>query len=78
MRLVRLTGPVSLEPFGKGELLAEFADFRRVSGYVLPHRTIYYFRSERVAEEWALAVCPHPRGLDDAAFTAPAELPACE
>ena len=78
MRLVRLSGPVRLEPFGGGELVAEFGDFHRVRGYVLPYRTVYRFRGERVAVERAHAVCPHPRRLDDAAFTTPGRLPACE
>jgi hypothetical protein len=78
MLLVRMSGPVSLEPFGGGELVAEFADFRRVDGYLLPYRTSYEFRGERVAIERALAVCPNPSGLDDATFAAPDALPVCE
>jgi hypothetical protein len=78
MLLVRLSGAVSLAPFGEGELVAEFADFRRVRGYTLPYRTTYWFRGERVADEHALAVCPYRAGVDAAAFAAPRRLPACE
>lgn len=78
MLLLWITGPANLQPLGEGELIARFGDFRRVRGYVLPYRTVYDFRGERLADERALAVCPNPPGLDDEAFAGPGRLPACD
>lgn len=76
-RLVRVSGPLDLDPFGRGEVTAVFTDFRWVGGRLLPHRTDYEFGGRPLATERTIAVCPEALGVSNAAFEAPWTLPDC-
>ena len=76
-RLVWVAGPVVLPPLERGELIATFADFRRVGRFLLPFRTTYTLAGQPLAVERALAVCPGV-ALDARSFRLPSALPSCE
>lgn len=75
--LVSAAGPLRLPPLGEGRVTARFADFRRVGGLLLPHRTTYQLSDLPLAEEWATAVCPNDAAVRAETFRNPAMIPSC-
>jgi hypothetical protein len=74
--LVRLTGPLDLDPLGHGDGTARFDDFRSVGGLVMPFRTTYGFGDTPLIEDRTTAICPN-LGLTATSFRDPAGLPGC-
>ncbi len=58
-RLVRVVGPIEMEPFGTGELVGEFSDFRSINGFFVPTRTRYHFAGHLLSEETTVSFTPN-------------------
>lgn len=75
--LALASGPLDLDPLGRGDVTARFGDFRRVGGLRLPFRTSYGFGDAPLVDETALAVCPNPTDVTADIFVDPTRLPDC-
>jgi hypothetical protein len=69
--LVAASGPIALPLVGAGELTATFADFRKVGGFVLPHRGHYALDGDALLDERVLRWVPNDATLTVDAFTRP-------
>lgn len=76
--VVWVAGPVVLPPFGTADLTVRFSDFRRAGGFRLPWAASYLLAGSPILDERTLSACPDDPATTDAAFAAPALLPACE
>jgi len=58
-------GPIEIPPIGSGRLRAEFSDYRRVRGYLLPFRIAYFLNDQPLLDETVLEFIPDPQGFQD-------------
>lgn len=76
-RLVSVEGPLDLPGLGLAPVRAEFSEFARVDGWLLPRRVRYLVGGRVLIDERARGLCPEPDGLGVEAFRDPTSLPAC-
>jgi hypothetical protein len=67
-RLIGGEGDISLPPFGGGRLRASFADFRTVSGFILPSTGHYLLNGRPLFDERVLRAVPNDPRLTAESF----------
>jgi hypothetical protein len=72
------TGPLDLDPLGRGQVTARFTAFHRVGGLLLPFRTSYALGDVALVDQDARAVCPNLAEVTVASFASPDVLPDCD